>query len=243
MDSSSNASAAMTIGVVAGVFLVGIILYYLVILLFFKDHRLGMILKGVLNGNEDGRRYDQPATKMREIAGAGEYSFSFWSYIDSFDGKKHVILKRAEGGLVNPEVLLSQDSNSMIIRMSNTGGDLLSCEIKMVPLQRWNCFSVNVFSNSINVYMNGRLYRSCTFFNPSGAPTSGMPFPNVNAGLEVKHGVDFPGKIASMFFRNSTMSAEEIMGVYRAGPNAGATGLLYRLFGIKEIRVVFDDAT
>ena len=76
---NSNASAAMTIGVVAGVFLVGIILYYLIILLFFKDHKLGMIVKGVLNGNEDGRKYDQTAAKMREVAGAGEYSFSFWA--------------------------------------------------------------------------------------------------------------------------------------------------------------------
>jgi hypothetical protein len=240
MDSSS-ASAATTIGVVAGVFLIGIILYYLITLFFIKDHRLGMIIKGVLNGNEDGRKYDQPASEMQKISGAGEYSFSFWAYIDSFDGKKHVILKRAEGGLVNPEVILSEDSNTMIVRMSNVGGDVLNCEIKMVPLQRWNCFSVNVLSNSINVYMNGRLYRSCTFYNPNGGATSGLPFPNVNAGLEVKHGTHFPGKIASMFFRNNQMSAEEIMGVYRAGPNAGATGLLYKLFGIKEIRVVFDD--
>jgi hypothetical protein len=238
---NSNASAAMTIGVVAGVFLVGIILYYLIILLFFKDHKLGMIVKGVLNGNEDGRKYDQTATKMREIAGAGEYSFSFWAYIDNVDGKRHVLLRRREGSLMNPEVLLSDDANTMIFRMSNAANDVLTCDIKMVPLQRWNNFSVNVLSNSINVYMNGRLYRSCTFFKSDGSATSGMPFPNVNAGLEVKHGTNFPGKLASIFFRNSTMSAEEIMGVYRAGPNAGATGLLYRLFGIKEIRVVFDD--
>jgi len=239
----TNASAAMTIGVVAGVFLVGIILYYLIILLFYKDHRLGMILKGVLNGSEDGRKYDQSASKMKEVAGAGEYSFSFWAYIDNFDGKRHVILRRAEGSLLNPEVILSEDANTMMIKMTNAGGDVLSCDIKMVPLQRWNNFTVNVLSNSINVYMNGRLYRSCTFFNSNGGAASGMPFPNINAGLEVKHGTDFPGKLASMFFRNSTMSAEEIMGVYRAGPNAGATGLLYRLFGIKEIRVVFDDVS
>jgi hypothetical protein len=238
---STIASPAATIGVVAGVFLIGIILYYLIVLFFFKDHRMGMIIKGVLNGNEDGRKYDQPASEMNKIAGASEYSFSFWAYIDTFDGKRHVILKRAEGGLVNPEVILSEDSNTMVVRMSNVAGDVLSCDIKMVPLQRWNCFSINVLSNSINVYMNGRLYRSCTFFNPNGGASSGLPFPNVNAPLEVKHGVNFPGKIASMFFRNSLMSAEEVMGVYRAGPNAGATGLLYRLFGIKEIRVVFDD--
>lgn len=239
----TSASPALTIGVVAGVFLVGIIFYYLIILLFYKDHRLGMILKGVLDGSENGRKYDQSAKKMKEVAGAGNYSFSFWSYIDNFDGNRHVILRRAEGDLLNPEVVLSEDSNTMIFRMTNSGGDVLSCDIKMVPLQRWNCFTVNVLSNSINVYMNGRLYRSCTFFNRNGGAASGMPFPNINAGLEVKHGTDFPGKLASMFFRNSTMSAEEIMSVYRAGPNAGATGLLYRLFGIKEIRVVFDDVS
>lgn len=238
----SRASPTMAIGIVAGIFLIGIILYYIITLLFSKRDRMGMVVKGVLNGNENGEKYNQSSSKMKEIAGANEYSFSFWAYIDTFDGKRHVLLKREQSGLVNPEVVLSEDANTMLFKMSNTAGDVLSCDIQMVPLQRWNCFAVNVLSNSINVYMNGRLYRSCTFYRNDGKAASGLPFPNVNADLIVKPGTSFPGKLASIFFRNSIMSAEEVMGVYRAGPNAGESGLLYRLFGIKEIRVIFDDS-
>lgn len=239
---SNVASPATAIGVVAGVFLVGIILYYILVLLFYKGDKMDMIVKGVLDGKDPGEKYNQTASKMKSVAGAADYSFNFWAYIDNFDGKRHVIMDRSKGALMNPKVVLSDDANTMMFLMSNTVGDVLKCEVPMVPLQRWNCFTVNVFSNSINVYMNGRLYRSCTFFREDGSPASGLPFPNVDADLIVKPGSSFPGKIATLFFRNKTMSPDDIMGIYRAGPNAGSTGLLYRLFGIKEIRVIFDDA-
>lgn len=235
------ADSLIAIGTVAGIFLVGIILYYVITLLFTKKEEMDVIVKGVLSGNEDGSRYDQTASTMKRIAGATEYSFSFWVYVDTFDGKDHVILKRDDAGMLNPDVTLSKEANTMVFKMSNSGGEVLKCEVPMVPLQRWNCFTVNVLSNSINVYMNGRLYRSCTLYRNDGIAASGLPFSNVDAGLRVKPGTAFPGKIATVFFRNRTMNSSDIMSVYRAGPNAGSTGLLYQLFGIKEIRVVFED--
>lgn len=235
----------MIVGTVAAIFLISIILYYIIGYLFGTKDQMKMVIPGVLNGNESGAQYNQSASTMNQIAGANEYSFCFWLYLNEYDGKKHVLLDRSSGSLYNPVVYIPDGTtggNEVVVSLTNTDGEELHCKVPMVSMQRWNCFIVNVFSNSINVYLNGRLFRSCTLTRTDGFMANMKPFPAVDSGLIVKP-EHLNGKMASTFFKNTPMTIDQINAIYQAGPNAGSSGLLYRLFGIKEVRVVFEDSS
>jgi len=127
-----------------------------------------------------------PAANMPLGQGA-DNGVQFWMYIKDWDyrfGKKKSILLRKDStnaNFKNPEVSLHETDNSLNVTVSiypassgagsssspapsnsaSASGDSYTCTVENVPLQTWFAVSVTVFQRNLDVYINGKLVKSC----------------------------------------------------------------------------------
>lgn len=89
---------------------------------------------------------------------------------------------------------------------------LQPCDIVDLPLQRWNHIAIVLWNRSLDVYLNGKLARSCTLRN----------VPVLNDGplwLTLNDG--FKGDMASVKYYNSAINAKKVYQLYEKGPDSG----------------------
>jgi hypothetical protein len=127
-----------------------------------------------------------PAANIPITQGA-DNGVQFWMYIKDWDyqfGKNKSILFRKDSTnatFKNPDISLHETDNSLNVTVSiypassgggassspaasNSGsasGDSYTCTVENVPLQTWFAVSVTVFQRNLDIYINGKLVKSC----------------------------------------------------------------------------------
>lgn len=131
---------------------------------------------------------------------------------------------------------LAPSSGSLVVRLGAAGsggtaltGDsvrsLLStnystpqpCDIENVEYQRWILISCVVSSRTLDVYIDGKLARSCVYSQPY------VIQPGIKQTARFGLGVgNMKGYFGNPKFANYAMNPNEIWSMYMAGPNAGS---------------------
>jgi hypothetical protein len=146
----------------------------------------------------------------------GAYGMQFWMYIKDWNhnfGKDKFIISRNDStnsNIGNPEVSLHPTDNTLKISISifpdnhensskaepapaghsSSTDDVFVCEIPDIPLQAWTSVSITTFSRNLDVYLNGKLVKSCLL--------SGVPKPASGDIILNKDG-GFSGYLCSFF--------------------------------------------
>ena len=84
-----------------------------------------------------------------------------------------------------------------------------TCNVKDVPLQRWNHICVSIWNQSVDVYLNGKLVRSCVM-HEYPVPSSG--------DIHIGHKDGFNGYISSVKYYPTILTPEEVYNIYTIGP-------------------------
>ena len=100
------------------------------------------------------------------------------------------------------------------------------CVVENIPLQKWTHVVISIFNNSVEVYLDGRLYKTCSL--------KGFPKPNVQ-NMHVCANGGFDGLIENIEYSNMTLPADEIYRKYLMGPEStvgflGAIGNFFSRF-------------
>jgi hypothetical protein len=113
-----------------------------------------------------------------------DFGIQYWMYISNWDykfGQDKEVLKRISpnsGQTVAPRIFLSPNDNTLNFQISiypssssagaaanpnstSSTGDSFTCSVENVPLQSWFSVSVTVFQRNMDIYINGRLVKSC----------------------------------------------------------------------------------
>ncbi len=186
----------------------------------------------------------------------GEMTLSFWIYVTGFPtaglSKKHVLhLGTAESGATSPTLVVSLGSgqnNALFIKvndgsetitdlntyMASTGSTDLNtpCNILNFEFGRWVNVSIVLNNNLCDVYLDGKLARSCVLkgqyqvSNASGT-TNKLYLAKTKFG-EGSTAVltDWKGSLSGVAFYNYAISPDEAYRIYMAGPS-GASGDLW----------------
>lgn len=130
--------------------------------------------------------------------GDGAYGMQWWMFIKDWNygfGKDKQILSRADPTntqVLNPSVALHPTDNTMRVSVSifpdDTGAsskttpapaghsgstdDVFVCEVPNLPLQDWFSVSMTVFGRNLDIYIDGKLVKSC-FLPGVPKPASG----------------------------------------------------------------------
>jgi hypothetical protein len=153
----------------------------------------------------------------------------FWMFISDWDykfGQEKSILERVapnNPAIKNPAITLGASENTLHVKVSLFGaeqstdvsgtGDVFTCSVENVPLQSWFSVSVTTFQRNLDIYINGRLVKSCVL--------PGVPKP-AYGDIILNNNGGFSGSICNVHSHSSMISPEEAQSFFARGTNCQA---------------------
>lgn len=150
----------------------------------------------------------------------GNYGMQWWMYIKDWDtkfGENKTVITRGAKGSLNPHVYLHPTENTLVVQIdqhSSAGssapavGDMFKCELKNVPLQTWFAVGLSVSGRNIDLYLDGKLLRSCLL---PGVPLK----PAGNIGVMSNGG--FSGNVVDLYFYSRALNPADAQAFFAAG--------------------------
>ena len=197
-------------------------------------------------------------------SGVQDYGVQFWMFIKDWDyrfGEEKVVLRRVDpslAGAYGPQVSLSPNDNTLNVTVSlfptdqnavqssspapaNQGGsatgDSFTCKVENVPLQAWFSVSATVFQRNLDVYINGKLVKSCVL--------PGVPRP-VAGDIQVGPSGGFSGSVCDVMSYAKMLVPNDASAFHSAGTPCSSivtntdSGLTGNLFGYTAKFGIFD---
>jgi len=186
----------------------------------------------------DGKERTVIAASSVPVGQGADYGVQFWMYIKDWDykfGREKSIVKRVGANtstIVNPHVSLHPTDNSLNVSVSyygqntstataatgstNATGDVYTCTVENVPLQAWFSVSVTVFDRNMDIYINGRLVKSCVVPGVP-KPATGDIILNDNGG--------FSGSVCNLRTFTGMLSPSDAQSFFAAGTTCGAASM------------------
>jgi hypothetical protein len=161
--------------------------------------------------------------------GGADWGLQYWMYISDWNYKfgsdKDVVKRIAPNtpSVTAPRIFLSPSDNTLNIRMSifpvdgragaanptsSSTGDYFDCSVENVPLQSWFAVSVTCFQRNLDIYINGRLVKSCVL--------PGVPKPAVG-DIIIGDNSGFSGSVCNLNWYNSMLSPQDAKGFHAKG--------------------------
>jgi hypothetical protein len=163
-----------------------------------------------------------------------EYGVQYWMFIRDWDYKfgqeKQVLKRMASSGstAASPYITLHPTDNSLQVRVSifptdstagasvpsttSSTGDSFTCTVENVPLQSWFSVTATVFQRNLDIYINGRLVKSCVL--------PGVPRP-ISGDLILGDAGGFSGDICNVHVYPNMLGPNEAKAFFDAGTSCG----------------------
>jgi len=197
-----------------------IFIFILVVILIYAVYKLMTKTTTNVSGFSDASKsLSVPCAKFGANA---NYGYSVWIYVDSWItpssetklGKN--ILTRCVGSAPAFNLYLDNAQNNLKLLMSGT---TKPCDIKNIKLQKWVNITMSVYGNTVDLYLDGKLVRTCVL---TAIPTIQ---PTINDTLFVGGGIkacvasdgDLRGYISNVVYKSDYFTPEEAWNIYSAG--------------------------
>lgn len=187
-------------------------------------------------------------------AASGNFAYSVWFYVNDWNyryGEPKVIFGRmgAPSGSgtgsvqgVNgvdpcPVVVLGATQNNLSVSLgcypganqepTTPGGRSIvhTCTLANIPIQRWVNLVVSVFGRTMDLYIDGKLVRTCLL--------PGVASVNPNANIYVTPAGGFDGWTSKLQYYPGPLNPQEVYNIYTQGYQNWLTGL----FGSYQVQV------
>ena len=186
-QSSSGGWGSILMSVLGGI----VLIYLAIVFFNYIQKREGLPGITLFESKSSGDKTPVPVDgKTKTVIPAGEvpvgagadYGLQYWMYISNWDyrfGQNKEVVKRVapnDPNIVGPRIFLAPTENTLHVQLSlyptdgnaaaadpgsSSTGDSFTCSVENVPLQSWFSVSVTVFQRNMDIYINGRLVKSC----------------------------------------------------------------------------------
>lgn len=208
-------------------FLLIILVIYLIYKYFYPDNEISSLKSG--QKAETISASDLPSGNNNN-----NFTYSVWIYIKNWNhrlGEKKVILQRggSSSGGGNPSITLGKYENDINIELSTYGEkghetNPFSCSVQNIPLQRWVNAIVSLNGRSLDVYIDGKLVRTCIL--------PGVARADNNADIFITPSGGFDGWTGRIKFWPHPVNPQEAFNIYRQGPGS-AGGSFFNKYRIR----------
>lgn len=241
----------MDLKIIIGVVIVVIILY-LIWTYFFTSVKVLMSFQNANNLNcISGKEVSQ--------SGINNYSFSVWTYISDWSGNygscKNIVSIQGPslvGGnqtifqlyfdptrndlhiyVKDVNLVTSSDDVSSYSSdaSSNCTNNKSTCSVSNFPVQSWVNISISVYNRAVDIYIDGKLVRTCSLNNVAAPIDSGSTIyiGGGGSGSNKCQGggelLGFTGYIASVLYNPDIISPQDAWNTYARGYNNSPFGL------------------
>jgi hypothetical protein len=198
-----------------------IVILYIVYLYYFSTGQV--YLAGLTSAKNN------PTTIQASSLPGGnsvDFAYSTWVYISNWTtGSKKPLLVRgksnAPGDFYMSAVLGETLNNLDVFLKVSSGGQALGggytqCSLENVPIQAWTNIIITLNNSAVDLYMNGKLVRTCLLPTPfaAGSGLAGSP-------LHITPGSGFEGYTSNTQYLNAAVNPRQAWNIYKEGPGGG----------------------
>jgi len=198
--------------------------------LFNKQKSLSTYADGKTELTIDGSSLPQNGTSEN-------YTYSIWMYVDDWSYRttdKKIVFSRGFRG--TPQMYLDGPENNLTVSIltypsdqtpANANQNYLNftCGVKNVPLQTWTNIIVSVNGRSLDIYMNGKLVRTCVL--------PGVPYVDPKSSVYLTPKGGFAGYTAKFNYWADAISPQQGWNIYKDGPGGNMLGNLLNQYKIQ----------
>lgn len=159
----------------------------------------------------------QPANTLTTISASSipsgityNFTYSIWIYIDDWSynyGSEKVIFTKGD----SPKVSLGANENDLSVSMKLDGGShTFICGLPDVPLQRWTNIIITLNGRSMDLYLNGKLTRTCLL--------KAVPKIDTTSNLLLTPDGGFSGYTTNFKYWSDTVNPQQAWNIYKSGP-------------------------
>lgn len=220
--------------------IVAVILIICVVLLIVYLIRYTMgnsytLQSGVRNARDMSTFSASSLASMGTDAPAGNFAYSVWFYVNDWNyqyGNPKVLFGRmsksantitglgASGSEPCPLVQFGENANDLEIYMSTFATSETApfkCAVSNIPIQRWVSLSISVYGRTLDVYLNGKLVKTCVM--------PGIAKINNTADLFLTPNGGFEGWTSKFAFYPMPMNPQDAWDIYAKGPTGAFSSL------------------
>jgi hypothetical protein len=202
-----------------------IFIFILVIILIYAVYKLMTKTTTNVSGFSDASKsLSVPCSKFGANA---NYGYSVWIYVDLWQNtgtdtvlKKNILTRCGTSAHVF-NLYLDNAQNNLKLRMS---GNTKPCDIKNIKLQKWVNITMSVNGNTVDLYLDGKLVRTCVLtVIPTQAPTIndtlfvGGAYTISTTTCKGDSEGDLRGYISNVVYKSDYFTPEEAWDIYSAG--------------------------
>ena len=224
---------------------IGQIILYIVIFILVL-YTLSKLLRGqttLSDFNDATQPVDIPSANIPTADGTMDYTYSIWIYVTDWSyryGQQKVIFERTVTDptrsnipINSPKVYLDETNNDLEVELTcgtETGGlsptgQPFNCKLQNIPLQRWANIIMSVGGRSLDLYLNGKLVKSCI------APQIPLQAPNADILLCPAGG--FAGYVSQFKYFPNVINPQEAWNIYRKGPGGSILGNMFNKYKLQ----------
>ncbi len=162
------------------------------------------------------------------------FCYSIWFYIKDWNysyGDSKILFTRSQANNGNdacPSVVIDRFTNNLVVNTavysgtsSDSGTSIHTCKVDNIPVQKWINLTVSVMNRSLDIYLNGKLTRTCIL--------TGVPKTNSNDSLYITPGGGFSGWTSKMLYWPDACNPQKAWNIYKEGYGGGFLNLFERL--------------
>ena len=165
------------------------------------------------------------------------YTFSIWYFVSEWnplgEGASRAPLISSTNGFSIAMAGASNDLTVNIPESLNSGAVTVPCVVYNVPLQRWTNVIVSVYGRSVDIYIDGKLVKTCLLQHPGMGPgPKGYITPNSAHG---PHASTIIGYTANGQYWDNATSPQQAYNIYKNG----FSGSMASIFDKYRLKVAF----
>ena len=209
-----------------------IVIIFLILLYFFLRYLFSSpnTLQTIQNGRTSS---DIPATSLSTTGTGSEdtnFAYSIWYYINDWNyryGDVKTLFARMggpDGTQPCPAVQFDAVENNVTVTLSCFPGEGSAesasattvdhaCKVGNIPIQRWTNLLVSVYGRSMDIYIDGKLVRTCLL--------PGVANVNSESSIFVTPDGGFDGWTSQFQYFPTAINPQEAWNIYSAGYSGG----------------------
>ena len=224
------------------VIIIAIIVLIIVLAMYFSSSPY--TLQGLQNGETSSTINPNSLATNSSGTPSSNFAYSIWFYINDWNyryGNPKVIFGRmgalsdASAGDVKgsggvdpcPTVVLGATQNNLMVALgcypganqepTNPNGKTVvhTCGIGNIPIQRWVNFTMSVYGRTMDLYIDGKLVRTCLL--------PGVAKINNNASVLVTPNGGFDGWTSNFQYFPNSINPQDAWNIYTKGYSSGSS--------------------
>jgi hypothetical protein len=213
------------------IIVVMVVLLYLLFKYMYSDP---YTLQSIQNGQTASTINASSLATNGSGTASSNFAYSIWFYVNNWNyrygdtsGQGSGSIKGVNGIDPCPAVVLGEVENNISITLgcfpgadqkpTTQGGrtTLHTCSVSNVPIQKWVNLTISVYGRSMDVYIDGKLVRTCLL--------PGIASVNNNASVYVTPNGGFEGWTAKFKYYPNSLNPQEAWNIYTEGYSSWAS--------------------